>query len=111
MSWTFRKKEIQFSFAESSPISPHPIGQSERDMAPTEFAANYIPRKLLAKELGQRLRGKPYSEFTLIAWEKDGKGPPVTRIGRDVVYSIPSVDKWLRAQERAAKGSISANAA
>jgi hypothetical protein len=80
-------------------------------MAPTGIAANYIPRKQLAKELGERLRGRPYSEFTLIAWEKDGKGPPVTRVGRDVVYSLPSVEKWLQAQERAAKGSTSKNAA
>jgi hypothetical protein len=77
----------------------------------TEFASNYIPRKQLAKELGERLRGRPYSEFTLIRWEKDGQGPPVTRIGRDVVYCIPSVEKWLLAQERAAKGSTSASAA
>ncbi|MGY3358831.1 hypothetical protein ACVWZK_005494 [Bradyrhizobium sp. GM0.4] len=71
-------------------------------MATTEIAANYIPRKQLAKELGTRLRGRPYSEFTLIAWEKDGKGPPVTRIGRDVVYRAASVEKWLQSQERAA---------
>jgi predicted DNA-binding transcriptional regulator AlpA len=56
----------------------------------------------LAEELGNRLRGKPYSEFTLIAWEKDGKGPPVTRIGRDVVYRASSVEKWLLAREQAA---------
>ena len=71
-------------------------------MVNTDFASNYIPRKQLAKELGERLRGKPYAEITLINWEKDGKGPPVTRIGRDVVYSIPSVEKWLRQQEQAA---------
>jgi hypothetical protein len=70
-------------------------------MANTDFASNYIHRKQLAKELGERLRGRPYSEFTLIAWQRDGKGPPVIRISRDVVYSIPSVDKWLKAQERA----------
>lgn len=69
-------------------------------MASTDFASNYIPRKQLAKELGERLRGKPYSEFTLIAWERDGRGPPPTRIGRDVVYSIPSVEKWLKSQEQ-----------
>jgi hypothetical protein len=69
-------------------------------MANTETAANYIPRKTLAAELGKRLRGRPYSEFTLIAWEKDGKGPPVTRIGRDVVYRAASVEKWLQAQEK-----------
>ena len=67
----------------------------------TEIASNFIPRKQLAKELGERLRGRPYSEFTLMAWERDGKGPPVTRVGRDVVYSIPSVQKWLEAQESA----------
>jgi len=72
-------------------------------MASTEIAADYIPRKTLATELGKRLRGRPYSEFTLIAWEKDGKGPPVTRIGRDVLYYIPSVEKWLRSQERTAQ--------
>ena len=77
----------------------------------TEIASNFIPRKQLAKELGERLRGRAYSEFTLMAWERDGKGPPVTRIGRDVVYSIPSVEKWLQAQERAAQGSTTANAA
>lgn len=70
-------------------------------MANTDFASNYIPRKQLAKELGERLRGRPYSEFTLIAWERDGKGPPPTRVGRDVVYSISSVEKWLRSQEQA----------
>jgi hypothetical protein len=69
-------------------------------MATLEIAADYIPRKILAAELGKRLRGRPYSEFTLIAWEKDGKGPPVTRIGRDVVYRAASVEKWLVSQEQ-----------
>jgi hypothetical protein len=80
-------------------------------MASTEAAADYIPRKKLAAELGERLRGRPYSEFTLIAWEKDGRGPPATRVGRDVVYRASSVEAWLRSQERAAKGATSANAA
>jgi hypothetical protein len=71
-------------------------------MATFEIATDYIPRKTLATELGNRLRGRPYSEFTLIAWEKDGKGPPVTRIGRDVVYRAASVEKWLQAQEKRA---------
>ena len=74
-------------------------------MASTEVATDYIPRKTLATELGKRLRGRPYSEFTLIAWEKDGKGPPVTRIGRDVVYRASSVEKWLQSQERASKAA------
>jgi hypothetical protein len=69
-------------------------------MAITEISSNYISRKQLAKELGERLRGRPYSEYTLMAWEKDGRGPPVTKIGRDVVYFVPNVEQWLRSQER-----------
>jgi hypothetical protein len=41
--------------------------------------------------------------MTLIAWERNGKGPPVTRVGRDVLYAISSVEKWLKQQEQAAK--------
>ena len=74
---------------------------NETTATPSGIAADYIPRKQLAKELGERLRGRPYSEMTLIRWAQDGKGPPVTKIGRDVVYSITSVDKWIRSQERA----------
>jgi hypothetical protein len=59
-----------------------------------EFLDDLIPRKTLAKEIDK-------SEATLIRWEKDGRGPPVTRIGRDVNYSASGVEKWLRAQEKA----------
>ena len=72
-------------------------------MTMTEIAANYVPRKQLAKELGERLRGKPYSEFTLIYWEKEGLGPPPTRVGREVLYFWPSVEKWLRSREHQPK--------
>jgi predicted DNA-binding transcriptional regulator AlpA len=68
-------------------------------MSKNELAANYIGRKELAQTLGERLRGRPYSEHTLIRWEKDGRGPPPTRVGRDVTYHIASVDTWLRSQE------------
>jgi hypothetical protein len=68
-------------------------------MGVTEFASNYISRKKLAKELGERLRNKPFAELTLINWERDGKGPPATRVGRAVLYYGPSVEAWLRAQE------------
>jgi hypothetical protein len=65
------------------------------------IASGYIPRKQLAIELGERLRGRPFSEYTLMGWERDGRGPPATRVGREVVYAISSVEKWLRAQEQA----------
>jgi len=61
---------------------------------------SYLTRKKTAEELGRLVRGKPYTERTLINWELDGKGPPVTRVGRDVTYYWPSVEKWLRAQEK-----------
>jgi hypothetical protein len=73
-------------------------------MATEETPAKYLPRKKAGDYIGERVRGRPYSEITLITWEKDGKGPPVTRIGRDVVYFIPSIEKWLRDQEQSARG-------
>lgn len=59
----------------------------------------FITRKQLGIELGQRMRDRPYSEFTLMAWERNGYGPPVTRIGRDVVYRRQAVEDWLLSQE------------
>ena len=71
-------------------------------MVSPETSAEYMLRAPFAEWLGNRVRGKPYSEFTLIAWEKDGRGPPVTRVGRDVIYSIPSAERWLASLEEAA---------
>jgi hypothetical protein len=70
----------------------------------TELLKDYLSRDQLAEKIGKSVK-------TLVRWELDGTGPPVTRMGRDVLYSIPSFDKWLKAQERAAQGSTSANAA
>jgi transcriptional regulator with XRE-family HTH domain len=70
----------------------------------TELLKDYLSREQLAEKIGK-------SPKTLVRWELDGRGPPVTRIGRDVLYSIPSFEKWLKAQERAAQGSTSATAA
>lgn len=61
----------------------------------TDLLKDYLPRAELATAIG-------YCEKTLIRWESDGKGPPVTRIGRQVLYFKPSVEKWLRSQEKAA---------
>jgi hypothetical protein len=57
-----------------------------------EILKDYIPREKLAADIGKSVK-------TLVRWELDGRGPPVTRIGRDVLYYIPSVQKWLRQQE------------
>jgi len=69
----------------------------------TELLKDYLSREQLAAKIDKSVK-------TLVRWENDGVGPPVTRIGRDVLYSIPSFEKWLKAQERAAKGTT-ANAA
>jgi hypothetical protein len=70
----------------------------------TNILKDYISQADLAGQLGKSVK-------TLVRWELDGRGPPVTRIGRDVLYSIPSFEKWLKAQERAAQGSTNAHAA
>jgi hypothetical protein len=70
----------------------------------TDILKDYISRDDLAAKIGKSVK-------TLVRWELDGKGPPVTRIGRDVFYRIPSFEKWLKAQERAAQGSTTATAA
>lgn len=79
-------------------------------MSNIEAAEKYLPRKEAAAYIGERVRGRPYSEITIINWEKDGRGPPATRVGRDVAYFVPSIEKWLRSRE-GARGSTSANAA
>jgi predicted site-specific integrase-resolvase len=59
---------------------------------------DYLPRKNFAEELGIR-------EETLIRWEKDGRGPPVSRFGRKVFYFKPSIEQWKRSQERAPRAA------
>jgi hypothetical protein len=76
--------------------------QAEPPQMQTEILKDYISRDQLAAKLGKAVK-------TLVRWENDGKGPPVTRIGRDVLYSIPSFERWLKKQER--EGSTTANAA
>lgn len=59
---------------------------------PEPAVKEYISRKDLAAELGKQ-------EMSLIRWEKEGRGPPVTRIGRDVVYSRSGIEAWLKSLE------------
>ena len=77
-------------------------------MTLSKIAEAYVPRKQLARELGERLRGKPLSVFTLIVGERRGEGPPVTRMGRDVLYKVSSVERWLAEQELSADESDTA---
>ena len=67
----------------------------------TNILKDYISQVDLAAQLGKSVK-------TLVRWELDGKGPPVTRIGRDVLYSIPSFERWLKKQEREASNTANA---
>jgi predicted DNA-binding transcriptional regulator AlpA len=64
----------------------------ERDVTMTDLLKDYLPRSELAAAIG-------YCEKTLIRWERDGQGPPPTRVGRKVLYLKSSVEKWLLSRE------------
>lgn len=51
-----------------------------------------------AKRFGMHVRGEPYSRFTLIAWIRNGEGPPHAKVGRDTVYSWEAAMDWLDRQ-------------
>lgn len=69
-----------------------------------DLLKDYLSRDDLAARLG-------IAPKTLVRWQNDGRGPPVTYLGRAPFYSIPSFEKWLKAQERAADRSTKSNAA
>lgn len=60
----------------------------------------YVSRKDLAVELG-------VAEHTLVSWERDHKGPPVTRLGRKVLYRRQAVAEWLLKLERVKPSIVS----
>ena len=59
--------------------------------------SDFLTREQLAAELQRNAR-------TLDRWEALGIGPPRTRVGRRVLYRRASVQRWLLAQERDARG-------
>jgi hypothetical protein len=60
---------------------------------PPRILEDYIQRRAFADEID-------VCQETLIRWERDGHGPPVTYIGRTPYYYRPSATAWLRAQEK-----------
>jgi predicted DNA-binding transcriptional regulator AlpA len=54
--------------------------------------AGFIRRQELAKQLRKTSRH-------LHRWEAEGYGPPVTRIGKLVLYKVSSVTEWLNSLE------------
>ena len=59
---------------------------------PALILEDYVDRAELARQLGR-------TERTVARWEQERIGPPVTRLGRRVLYFIPSVQEWLRSRE------------
>jgi hypothetical protein len=56
---------------------------------------DYLTESELATQLGRRVR-------TLARWRALDEGPPVTRIGREILYRKSSVKAWLEGREEAA---------
>jgi hypothetical protein len=54
---------------------------------------NYHSEESLAREIGVTIR-------TLRRWRKERQGPPITHVGRKVVYSLEGLRRWLAANEQ-----------
>lgn len=55
----------------------------------------FLTEAELAKELGISTR-------TLIRWRRLREGPPITRLGRRILYHRQAVAKWLAGRQREA---------
>jgi hypothetical protein len=60
---------------------------------PPKLRSDYFTESELAGELGVSAR-------TLWVWRHEGKGPPVTMLGRVPLYRIEAVKDWLKASEK-----------
>jgi hypothetical protein len=67
----------------------HTVGAGKRE----SVLDDYLTRKQLARQIRR-------DERTLARWEMLRQGPPVTKVGRLVLYRRESVAEWLRNQER-----------
>jgi helix-turn-helix protein len=61
--------------------------------APPPLLKNYHSEESLAREIGVTIR-------TLRRWRKERQGPPITHVGRKVVYSLEGLRRWLAANEQ-----------
>ena len=65
-----------------------------RQMATLEnLLADFLTQQEAAAEL-------KVCERTLDRWRRLDEGPPVTKLGRRILYRRSSLHAWLRAQER-----------
>jgi DNA-binding XRE family transcriptional regulator len=61
-------------------------------MAASKFDG-YVERAKLAKRIDR-------TERTLYRWEREKIGPPVTRVGRIILYRETAIEEWLKKHER-----------
>jgi hypothetical protein len=65
-----------------------------RQMSITEnLLADFLTKEEAAAEL-------KVCERTLDRWRRLGEGPPITKLGRRILYRRSSSQAWLRARER-----------
>jgi hypothetical protein len=68
-------------------------GSGDDDDSAGSLLKDYLTEEALAREIGITIR-------TLRRWRKERQGPPITHVGRKVVYSIEGLRRWLAANER-----------
>ena len=54
---------------------------------------DFYTEESLAREVGVTVR-------TLRRWRKERRGPPITNVGRRIVYSMEGLRRWLAANEQ-----------
>jgi hypothetical protein len=80
------------AFAESR-IEMEKKAMRVQDAGPPPLLQDYHTEESLAREIGVTIR-------TLRRWRKERQGPPITHVGRKVVYSIEGLRRWLAANEQ-----------
>jgi hypothetical protein len=58
-----------------------------------DLLEDYFTAEQLAAQLGRGVR-------TLVRWRALNEGPPITRIGRQILYRKTTVAAWLASLER-----------
>jgi hypothetical protein len=66
---------------------------SAASLIPPTVLEGYMTEAQLAEQLGRSVR-------TLARWRSLDEGPPVTRIGREILYRKSSVAAWLASLEQ-----------
>ena len=72
-----------------APRGPHGAGEADIVLG----GEGFYTRAGLARRINR-------NEMTLFRWERRGRGPAVTRVGKTVLYRVRTVEAWLRSLEQ-----------